>query len=851
GTQWGYESMCFNGKYPSENGFTFVPDHTYEGSAFGGMLFVNGDSEIGDVIYSKKINSSRLKGKDVTARCFVNTFADAPNPVKIHLQVTDLKTGTVTKSTSITRNSHNESLDWEEAIVTSSIEGDSILVEIVYDCGDTEYNLNGNDLILDDIQVFVCEEINTSGLNIYCESADGKLTPQKMLWQEDFGTFTSDSTYWNWDYSNLDAPKKVTHKDAKKWSTCYGLEIPRTECASSPFDQGSFTVAGNVTSSADEVGGTQWGYESMCFNGKYPSENGFTFVPDHTYQGSAFGGMLFVNGNSEVNDVIYSKRINSSTLQGNDVTARCFVNTFADAPHPVKIHIQITDLKTGGVAKSTTITRNSQNEGLDWKEATVTSSIEGDSVLVEVVYDCGDSKYNLNGNDLILDDIQVFVCEGESDLPNCIQSKEPIIYANGKDVKSIHLSPDESVTLTSNDVTTTDITGEPYTDFTMSWHKDDATSAPLGKTVGVIANSLEVKWEDADKNGTTFILKVQDNTLNEKGEKIDACNMYDTIIVYADDAPTLDPDLYCLDDEGNVKPMELIWQEDFGTFTSATNYWTWDYIDLSNPTKREHIDGRDWTTSTDLTPDANVTYDLSPSIEGKYCVAANVTCSYDGVQGGTQWGWEAYFGNGQHPKENGWTFVPDHTYDTSAYGGMLFINCDNEQDAPIYTHKISNLFQGSYTALCYVNTFSNCEYPVDIYLQVKDLATGDIYKSKRVTKTSTGSKDWVAARLKFELHGSEIELSVVSYAGNGTSGNPNYNKLGNDLVLDDIQLYACKAYEHVGVETQSAEEMNELVNVYTISGIIVKSNVKRSEALDGLKKGTYYIVGHEKVLVDL
>ena len=45
--------------------------------------------------------------------------------------------------------------------------------------------------------------------------------------------------------------------------------------------------------------------------------------------------------------------------------------------------------------------------------------------------------------------------------------------------------------------------------------------------------------------------------------------------------------------------------------------------------------------------------------------------------------------------------------------------------------------------------------------------------------------------------------------------------------------------------------MDELVNVYTISGIIVKSNVKRSEALDGLKKGSYYIVGHEKVLVDL
>ena len=71
------------------------------------------------------------------------------------------------------------------------------------------------------------------------------------------------------------------------------------------------------------------------------------------------------------------------------------------------------------------------------------------------------------------------------------------------------------------------------------------------------------------------------------------------------------------------------------------------------------------------------------------------------------------------------------------------------------------------------------------------------------------------------------------------------------MVLDDIRIYTCETSEHVGVETQSAEEMDELVNVYTISGIIVKSNVKRSEALNGLKKGSYYIVGHEKVLVDL
>ena len=971
GTQWGWEAICFNGKYPRENSYTFVPDHTYQGSAFGGMLFLNCGNEPNEIIYSKRITSSILKDQNVTARCFVNTFSDAINPVEIYIQLTDMKTGNVTKSTTVIRDSKTDGLEWKQANVRSFIEGDSILIEVVSVGGGNEYNKNGNDLILDDIQLYICEgetdipgctqpkepviyangkdvksihlksgesvtltsndvtatdkdgnpytnytmswhngneesapikktvgvvadslvvsweDATTNGttfilkvqdnvldangerindcntydtitvyadadttpeIESYCLDGNGNKIPQILLWQEDFGTFTSDSTYWSWDYSDLDAPKKVTHNDAKKWSTCYGLEIPRTECTPSPFDQGSFTVAGNVTSSADEVGGTQWGYESMCFNGKYPSENGFTFVPDHTYQGSAFGGMLFVNGDSEIGEVIYSKKISSSKLKGRDVTARCFVNTFADAPHPVKIHIQITDLKTGGVAKSTTITRNSQNEGLDWKEATVTSSIEGDSVLVEVVYDCGDSKYNLNGNDLILDDIQVFVCEGESDLPNCIQSKEPIIYANGKDVKSIHLSPDESVTLTSNDVTTTDKDGNPYTNYTMSWHKGNEGSAPIKKTVGVVADSLVVSWEDATTNGTTFILKVQDNVLDANGERINDCNTYDTITVYADADTTPEIESYCLDGNGNKIPQILLWQEDFGTFTSDSTYWTWDYSDLNAPKKVTHNDGKEWTSCFDLNI-PGTECDIAPSIEGKYTVAGNVTCSYDGVQGGTQWGWEAICFNGKYPRENGYTFVPDHTYQGSDFGGMLFINGGNETNEVIYAKQISNsiLKNKNVSVKCYVNTFADAVNPVKVFIRLTDLSSGASVTSEPVTRnTKTDGLAWHEAAVSTVLDGNDILVEIINAVGGD-----DYNKKGNDLILDDIRLYVCDDSEHVGVETQSVEEMDELVNVYTISGIIVKSNVKRSEALNGLKKGTYYIVGHEKVLIDL
>ncbi len=49
------------------------------------------------------------------------------------------------------------------------------------------------------------------------------------------------------------------------------------------------------------------------------------------------------------------------------------------------------------------------------------------------------------------------------------------------------------------------------------------------------------------------------------------------------------------------------------------------------------------------------------------------------------------------------------------------------------------------------------------------------------------------------------------------------------------------------VESISAEEKDRIVNVYTISGGLVKSNVKKSDALDDLLPGKY-IVGHEKVI---
>ena len=63
-----------------------------------------------------------------------------------------------------------------------------------------------------------------------------------------------------------------------------------------------------------------------------------------------------------------------------------------------------------------------------------------------------------------------------------------------------------------------------------------------------------------------------------------------------------------------------------------------------------------------------------------------------------------------------------------------------------------------------------------------------------------------------------------------------------------------KATHIVTVEKQSAvdpisaENADDIVNVYTVSGALVKANVKRSEALKGLLEGIY-VVGNEKMIV--
>ena len=132
-----------------------------------------------------------------------------------------------------------------------------------------------------------------------CIDSVGNAMSSKLIWQDDFGTFTSAGNYWVWDYSDIKEPKKIQKttelKNSNGWSYCdLDYSIPGAECMSMLSGEGTFSITGNVTSIWGDLSGgdgTQWEWQAQSFNAKNPNENGFVFVPDHTYQGSAYGAI--------------------------------------------------------------------------------------------------------------------------------------------------------------------------------------------------------------------------------------------------------------------------------------------------------------------------------------------------------------------------------------------------------------------------------------------------------------------------------------------------------------------------------------------------------------------------------
>ena len=295
-------------------------------------------------------------------------------------------------------------------------------------------------------------------------------------------------------------------------------------------------------------------------------------------------------------------------------------------------------------------------------------------------------------------------------------------------------------------------------------------------------------------------------------------------------------DILCCMEGGKPTSRRLIWQDDFGTFTSPTSYWNWDY---SNPDEPKKVTGTTTLANryeycrTDDIPGAECSLIGYSSTygqvfgEGKYTYIAKIGRVNGNFTDNAGIGWVCQTGDGQYPDEVGLEFFPDHTYpDGSAAGACLMLNCGNNAGETIYKRTIPNLCEKTVTVKCYINTFSKSGNPVSIQVKVTDVASGNFKLSDPVTKYSNKGRAWVPVQATIDLTGTEMEFEIISFVGVGSPHDPlttgpgpdnkpkeqcDYNELGNDLLLDDIQIWGCSAppvdlfFNHLEVENETCK----------------------------------------------
>ena len=87
--------------------------------------------------------------------------------------------------------------------------------------------------------------------------------------------------------------------------------------------------------------------------------------------------------------------------------------------------------------------------------------------------------------------------------------------------------------------------------------------------------------------------------------------------------------------------------------------------------------------------------------------------------------------------------------------------------------------------------------------------SGDVKESPVYTRYANNTNNtygvgWVPASVSIDLTGTELEFEIISKTGGATQ-----NKDGNDLILDDIEIWACAAPSvnmYFDLDTHSTEE---------------------------------------------
>ncbi len=337
--------------------------------------------------------------------------------------------------------------------------------------------------------------------------------------------------------------------------------------------------------------------------------------------------------------------------------------------------------------------------------------------------------------------------------------------------------------------------GSAYLGATYQWYKDGAKMA--GETGMTIAHTSDLKTEGSHEY--YYEMQVDDGT----GKKV----------TRKSPTWTVEDIMCCQNDDGSPASRKLIYVNDFGTFSADGKTLTvWDFSDLSNPTTKD-ITKVDRPFVTNL-PAMGIT-----APEG----ASKGTCMEDDGHSVVGWisdadgskiGWAAQVGGtGEYwgPGRKNGPFFPDHTDQLieqsvggktlgghGKYGAALLVNAAKGDHSAtgirVYKQEITGICEQTHlTVKCYINNYSDGKNPVDIQIRAYDSEhIGDPKfggESPRIVRYADGRDGYAWKEVSVDIpriESKNLTFEILNFTANGDGQ-------GDDLILDDILVYACSS----------------------------------------------------------
>lgn len=203
---------------------------------------------------------------------------------------------------------------------------------------------------------------------------------------------------------------------------------------------------------------------------------------------------------------------------------------------------------------------------------------------------------------------------------------------------------------------------------------------------------------------------------------------------------------------------------------------------------------------------------------------------------------------------------------TNVMGVMFSVSYEGSNVSPAAITKA-----GIYTVEATTNEGCKSD-PLDIMVDIRNLSIKidpevKIANGGNVTnevKVDYSYDKTVAGDVKLEWNSTETTSDILSQNGIIDADATEFEYVSGNFDGDEGSIYSIRikvsdgvctsiAMQNVvvgnsAVESISSDSEDSIVNVYTASGALIKSKVKRSEALSGLEDGVY-LVGGEKVVV--